>query len=77
MACGYPEGAAAVLIVELEGPPAAIAAVRSRLGLEGSPTWVDKVFSPPARGGGARFEGEAADVVEAFIKAAQENQLIQ
>ena len=50
---------------------------KSRLGLEGSPTWVDKVFSPPARGGGARFEGEAADVVEAFIKAAQENQLIQ
>ncbi|MCK5146499.1 electron transfer flavoprotein subunit beta/FixA family protein [bacterium] len=48
-----------------------------RLGLEGSPTWVDKVFSPPARSGGAKFEGEPEEVVEAFMKAAQENQLIQ
>jgi len=29
-----------------------------RLGLKGSPTWVKRIFSPPAREGGPRFDGE-------------------
>jgi electron transfer flavoprotein beta subunit len=47
----------------------------SRLGLDGSPTWVDKIFSPPPRSGGKRFEGEPQHVVDAFIRTVKEDQL--
>lgn len=47
----------------------------NRLGLEGSPTWVDKIFAPPPRSGGKRFEGETDQVVSAFIQAVREDQL--
>jgi len=46
-----------------------------RLGLDGSPTWVDKIFSPPPRSGGKRFEGEPDQIVNAFIQAVREDHL--
>jgi electron transfer flavoprotein beta subunit len=46
-----------------------------RLGLTGSPTWVEKIFSPPPRSGGKRFEGEPGQVVESFIEAVKQDQL--
>ena len=47
-----------------------------KLGLKGSPTWVDKVYTPPARPGGEIFQGEPEEVVDAFMKKAIENKLI-
>jgi electron transfer flavoprotein beta subunit len=46
-----------------------------RIGLKGSPTYVHKIFTPPARTGGRKFEGETNQVVEAFVKAALEDKL--
>ncbi|MBN2029715.1 electron transfer flavoprotein subunit beta/FixA family protein [bacterium] len=48
-----------------------------KLGLQGSPTWVDKVFSPPSRSKGKIFEGETEAVVKGFIEALQEDKLLQ
>ena len=36
----------------------AIHADREHLGLNGSPTWVKKIFSPPAREGGPTFDAQ-------------------
>jgi electron transfer flavoprotein beta subunit len=47
----------------------------SRIGLKGSPTYVHKIFTPPPRTGGRKFEGEPAQVVEAFVKAVVEDKL--
>ncbi|MBN2416652.1 electron transfer flavoprotein subunit beta/FixA family protein [bacterium] len=52
-----------------------LAVEEARLGLKGSPTWVHKIFSPPAKTGGKVFTGEAADIVDAFMKEVRENQL--
>ena len=41
-----------------------IKAESGKIGLDGSPTQVVKIFSPPARGGGEIFHGEAADVAK-------------
>lgn len=49
----------------------------SRIGLEGSPTWVDKIATPPPRSGGEIFEGDAEEIVEKFIKKLQDDQLLQ
>ncbi|MCX6340383.1 MAG: electron transfer flavoprotein subunit beta/FixA family protein [Candidatus Aureabacteria bacterium] len=38
-----------------------------RVGLEGSPTWVEKVFSPPQREAGQIWHGEAADLVKRLV----------
>jgi electron transfer flavoprotein beta subunit len=46
-----------------------------RIGLKGSPTYVHKIFTPPPRTGGRKFEGETAQVVEAFVKASVEDKL--
>jgi electron transfer flavoprotein beta subunit len=46
-----------------------------KIGLKGSPTYVHKIFTPPPRVGGRRFEGETAQVVEAFVQAAVEDKL--
>jgi electron transfer flavoprotein beta subunit len=40
----------------------------ARLGLEGSPTKVVKVFTPPAREGGEMLEGEPADIVPTLVE---------
>ena len=47
-----------------------------RIGLKGSPTWVDKVFTPPPRSGGQVFEGETGDIVQSFIDALKKDELI-
>jgi electron transfer flavoprotein beta subunit len=47
-----------------------------KVGLKGSPTWVTKVFTPPAKAGGEIFEGEPAEVVERFVKALQEQEIL-
>ncbi len=41
-----------------------IAAPDDKIGLLGSPTQVVKVMTPPCRAGGAKYEGEAADLAE-------------
>ncbi|MGA2641127.1 MAG: electron transfer flavoprotein subunit beta/FixA family protein [Spirochaetia bacterium] len=38
-----------------------------RLGLNGSPTQVMKIFTPPKPGGGRKFTGEPAETVSAFL----------
>ncbi len=48
----------------------------SQCGLDGSPTWVDKIFSPPPRGGGEIFEGDPKEMVTAFVKKLKEDNLI-
>jgi electron transfer flavoprotein beta subunit len=48
-----------------------------RLGLDGSPTWVDKIASPPPRtGGGALFEGDPQEVVDQFTARLKEDNLL-
>jgi len=44
-----------------------IGADENRTGLKGSPTWVWKIFSPEARGGGEMLTGELTDVVPLLI----------
>ncbi|NQT93913.1 MAG: electron transfer flavoprotein subunit beta, partial [Lentisphaerae bacterium] len=39
-----------------------------KLGLEGSPTKVVKIFTPPPREGGEIFEGEPADCVKTLVE---------
>jgi electron transfer flavoprotein beta subunit len=46
-----------------------------RIGLKGSPTYVHKIFTPPPRTGGRRFEGEAAQVVDGFVQAVKDDKL--
>jgi electron transfer flavoprotein beta subunit len=46
----------------------AIGGEPDRLGLKGSPTWVKRIFSPPPREGGARFEA-GGDPQGAVIQA--------
>lgn len=45
-----------------------IAADPAKLGLEGSPTKVVKIFTPPAREGGEMLEGEPEDIVPTLIE---------
>ena len=44
-----------------------IGADPERLGLNGSPTQVMKIFTPPKPGGGKKFTGEPAETVGAFL----------
>jgi len=44
-----------------------IHADENRIGLKGSPTWVKKVFSPEARGGGEILKGEINEVVPLLV----------
>jgi len=39
----------------------------ARLGLSGSPTWVNKVFTPPPRPKGKMFEGEADEATTELV----------
>ncbi|MCA6071194.1 MAG: electron transfer flavoprotein subunit beta/FixA family protein [Endomicrobium sp.] len=47
---------------------AAIGADIKKIGLNGSPTQVMKIFTPPQRAGGEKFTGEARDVAAALVK---------
>jgi len=49
----------------------------NRVGLTGSPTWVDKVTTPPPRSGGQIYEGETDQILEAFFQQMKKDQLIQ
>jgi electron transfer flavoprotein beta subunit len=46
------------------------------IGLTGSPTQVVKIFSPPPRQGGEKFEGSPEEMCEKLVKKLRETQLI-
>ena len=46
------------------------------IGLNGSPTQVVKIFSPPAREGGEIFQGEPAEMVEQLAEALERQKII-
>lgn len=48
----------------------------ARIGLNGSPTQVMKIFTPPQRPGGEKFSGEARDVAAALVKKLSETGLL-
>jgi electron transfer flavoprotein beta subunit len=39
----------------------------SKIGFDGSPTWVMRVFTPEQRGGGEILKGEIPDVVSQLV----------
>lgn len=47
--------------------PAEIETPADKVGLLGSPTQVVKVMTPPCRSGGAKYEGETAELVDRFF----------
>ena len=49
----------------------------NRVGLKGSPTWVSKIFSPEARGGGEVLKGELSEVVPLLVNKLMETKLIK
>lgn len=49
----------------------------SRIGLKGSPTWVMKVFSPEARGGGEILKGELTEVVPLLVNKLMDSKFIK
>jgi electron transfer flavoprotein beta subunit len=53
-----------------------IEAHQSRVGLEGSPTQVIEVFSPPPRPGGKRIDGEPPEIAVALVKELKELQVL-
>ncbi len=55
---------------------AAINADTQRTGLNGSPTQVMKIFTPPQRAGGEKFTGDAQQVAAALVKKMSENGLL-
>ena len=44
-----------------------IQADENRIGLKGSPTWVTRVFTPEARGGGEILKGELSEVIPLLV----------
>jgi electron transfer flavoprotein beta subunit len=54
-----------------------IQADENRLGLKGSPTWVTKVFSPEARGGGEVLKGELTEVVPLLVHKLMDSKIIK
>ena len=55
---------------------AAINADTKKTGLAGSPTQVKKIFTPPQRKGGEKFEGEPQDIAAQLVKKLMDNSLI-
>lgn len=49
----------------------------NRVGLKGSPTWVVKVFSPEARGGGEILKGDLTEVVPLLVDKLMESKFIK
>lgn len=54
-----------------------IQADENRIGLKGSPTWVTRVFSPEARGGGEVLKGELTEVVPLLVGKLMELKVIK
>lgn len=55
---------------------ASVGADPARIGLNGSPTQVVKVFTPPQRAGGEKFTGDAQEISAALVKKMSESGLI-
>ena len=49
----------------------------NRIGLKGSPTWVWKIFSPEARGGGEILKGELTQVVPLLVNKLMDTKFIK
>lgn len=49
----------------------------NRVGLKGSPTWVVKIFTPEARGGGEILKGEVTEVVPLLVEKLMESKFIK
>jgi electron transfer flavoprotein beta subunit len=54
-----------------------IQADENRIGLKGSPTWVTKIFSPEARGGGEVLKGELTEVVPLLVDKLMDTKFIK
>ena len=54
-----------------------VGADENKLGLKGSPTWVSKVFSPEARGGGEILKGEIAEVVPLLVDKLMDTKFVK
>jgi len=55
-----------------------IGADENRIGLKGSPTWVMKIFSPEARGGGGEIlKGELPEVVSLLVSKLMDTKFIK
>ena len=54
-----------------------IQADENRIGLKGSPTWVTKIFSPEARGGGEVLKGEPPEVVSILVNKLMDTKFIK
>ncbi len=46
---------------------------KTKIGLDGSPTWVMKIFTPPKKEGGKIFEGSTEEVVAKLVSELQDN----
>jgi electron transfer flavoprotein beta subunit len=49
----------------------------NRIGLKGSPTWVTKIFSPEARGGGEVLKGDLTEVVPLLVNKLMDSKFIK
>jgi electron transfer flavoprotein beta subunit len=49
----------------------------NRIGLKGSPTWVTKIFSPEARGGGEMLKGELTEVIPTLVNKLMDTKFIK
>jgi electron transfer flavoprotein beta subunit len=49
----------------------------NRVGLKGSPTWVWKVFSPEARGGGEILKGEVTETVPLLVNKLMDTKFVK
>jgi electron transfer flavoprotein beta subunit len=49
----------------------------NRIGLKGSPTWVWKIFTPEARGGGEVLKGELSQVVPLLVEKLMDSKFIK
>ena len=54
-----------------------IAVDPNRIGLKGSPTWVSKIFSPEARGGGEVLKGELTEVIPLLVEKLMDTKFIK
>ncbi len=46
------------------------------LGLDGSPTQVVKIFTPPPKGGGEKLEGEPQEIIDKLVSKIKERKII-
>jgi electron transfer flavoprotein beta subunit len=49
----------------------------NRIGLKGSPTWVSKIFTPEARGGGEVLKGELTEVIPLLVEKLMDSKFVK